>query len=94
MSVTHDGGKTFKNVGEDFKHVDNHAMWINPKTIPIGLLVVMEVYMKLLILEKNGILKRIYLLRSFTKLQLTMLNPFTIYTEVHRIISVLEAHQE
>lgn len=30
MSVTHDGGKTFKNVGEDFKHVDNHAMWINP----------------------------------------------------------------
>jgi len=30
MAVTHDGGKTFKNVGEDFKHVDNHAMWINP----------------------------------------------------------------
>ena len=30
MSVTKDGGKTFKNVGEDFKHVDNHAMWINP----------------------------------------------------------------
>lgn len=31
MSVTHDGGKTFKRVGEDTKHVDNHAMWINPK---------------------------------------------------------------
>ena len=30
MSVTHDGGKSFKNVGEDYKHVDNHAMWINP----------------------------------------------------------------
>ena len=30
MSVTKDGGKTFKNVGEDFKHVDNHSMWINP----------------------------------------------------------------
>ena len=30
MSVTHDGGKTFKNVGEDTKHVDNHCMWINP----------------------------------------------------------------
>ena len=30
MAVTHDGGKTFKNVGEDYKHVDNHAMWINP----------------------------------------------------------------
>ena len=31
MHVTHDGGKTFKNVGEDFKHVDNHSMWINPE---------------------------------------------------------------
>ncbi len=30
MSVSHDGGKTFKNVGEDYKHVDNHSMWINP----------------------------------------------------------------
>lgn len=30
MSVSHDGGKTFNNVGEDFKHVDNHSMWINP----------------------------------------------------------------
>ena len=30
MSVTKDGGKTFEYVGEDFKHVDNHAMWINP----------------------------------------------------------------
>ncbi|BAO77354.1 glycosyl hydrolase, BNR repeat precursor [Winogradskyella sp. PG-2] len=31
MSVTHDGGKSFKNVGEDTKHVDNHCMWINPQ---------------------------------------------------------------
>ena len=30
MTVSHDGGKTFNNVGEDFKHVDNHCMWINP----------------------------------------------------------------
>jgi len=30
MSVTRDGGKTFKNVGEDFKHVDNHCIWIDP----------------------------------------------------------------
>ena len=30
MSVSHDGGKTFTKVGEDFKHVDNHCMWINP----------------------------------------------------------------
>ena len=31
MSVSHDGGKTFKVVGETYKHVDNHSMWINPK---------------------------------------------------------------
>ena len=31
MSVTHDGGKTFEKVGEVFKHVDNHCMWINPQ---------------------------------------------------------------
>ncbi|MEW7280200.1 glycosyl hydrolase [Aquimarina sp. 2201CG1-2-11] len=30
MSVTHNGGKSFELVGEDTKHVDNHAMWINP----------------------------------------------------------------
>jgi photosystem II stability/assembly factor-like uncharacterized protein len=28
--VTLDGGKTFKRVGEKHKHVDNHALWINP----------------------------------------------------------------
>lgn len=27
---TEDGGKTFKQTGEKSKHVDNHAMWINP----------------------------------------------------------------
>ena len=31
MGVTLDGGKTFKYVDEKYKHVDNHAMWINPK---------------------------------------------------------------
>ncbi len=30
MTVSHDGGKTFNKVGEDFKHVDNHCMWIDP----------------------------------------------------------------
>lgn len=30
MKVSKDGGKTFKNCGEDYKHVDNHSMWINP----------------------------------------------------------------
>ena len=29
--VTEDGGKTFKPVGESNKHVDNHALWINPE---------------------------------------------------------------
>jgi len=31
MSVSHDGGRNFKFVGEDTKHVDNHCMWINPE---------------------------------------------------------------
>ena len=30
MKVSKDGGKTFKVVGEDTKHVDNHSMWIDP----------------------------------------------------------------
>ncbi len=30
MHVTEDGGKTFRKIGETFKHVDNHALWINP----------------------------------------------------------------
>ncbi len=30
MQVTTDGGKTFVKVGENFKHVDNHALWIDP----------------------------------------------------------------
>jgi len=31
MSKSTDGGKTFKKVGEDAKHVDNHCIWVNPK---------------------------------------------------------------
>ncbi|MEM7552266.1 MAG: glycosyl hydrolase [Bacteroidota bacterium] len=30
MHRSEDGGKTFTKVGEDFKHVDNHCLWINP----------------------------------------------------------------
>jgi len=30
MQVTEDGGKTFRKVGEKFKHVDNHVLWIDP----------------------------------------------------------------
>jgi len=30
MQVTEDGGKTWRKVGETYKHVDNHALWINP----------------------------------------------------------------
>ncbi|MCK5368735.1 MAG: glycosyl hydrolase, partial [Cyclobacteriaceae bacterium] len=29
--VTDDGGKTFKQLNEKWKHVDNHAFWIDPK---------------------------------------------------------------
>ena len=25
-----DGGKTFRNVNEEYKHVDNHCMWVDP----------------------------------------------------------------
>lgn len=28
--VSENGGKTFENVGEANKHIDNHALWINP----------------------------------------------------------------
>ncbi len=28
--VSYDGGKTFSNLGEINKHIDNHAIWINP----------------------------------------------------------------
>ncbi len=28
--VTEDGGKTWKRVGEKHKHIDNHALWIDP----------------------------------------------------------------
>jgi photosystem II stability/assembly factor-like uncharacterized protein len=28
--VSDDAGKTFRNLGERYKHVDNHAMWIDP----------------------------------------------------------------
>ncbi|MEO6130843.1 MAG: glycosyl hydrolase, partial [Saprospiraceae bacterium] len=30
IHVSSDGGKTWKNLGEDSKHVDNHCMWIEP----------------------------------------------------------------
>ncbi len=30
MQVTEDGGKTWESVPENFKHVDNHALWIDP----------------------------------------------------------------
>jgi photosystem II stability/assembly factor-like uncharacterized protein len=29
--VTEDGGKTFKKMNYDFRHVDDHAMWIEPE---------------------------------------------------------------
>ncbi|MFL6199314.1 MAG: VPS10 domain-containing protein [Thermoanaerobaculia bacterium] len=30
VQLTEDGGKTWRNLGERFKHVDNHAIWIDP----------------------------------------------------------------
>jgi photosystem II stability/assembly factor-like uncharacterized protein len=31
MQVTEDGGKNFERVGVRYKHVDDHALWIDPK---------------------------------------------------------------
>jgi len=31
LQVTEDGGRTFHRVGEVFKHVDNHSVWIDPE---------------------------------------------------------------
>ncbi len=31
MQVTDDGGKTWRKAGEKSKHVDNHALWIDPE---------------------------------------------------------------
>ncbi len=31
LQVTTDGGKTWSNAGEAFKHVDNHVVWIDPR---------------------------------------------------------------
>lgn len=31
MQVSGDGGKTWSNVGEDYKHIDNHSLWIDPE---------------------------------------------------------------
>jgi photosystem II stability/assembly factor-like uncharacterized protein len=30
LKVSKDGGKTWANLGEKFKHVDNHVLWIDP----------------------------------------------------------------
>jgi photosystem II stability/assembly factor-like uncharacterized protein len=30
LKVSDDAGKTWRNLGERYKHVDNHAMWIDP----------------------------------------------------------------
>jgi len=30
ISISEDGGKNFRPIGEDAKHVDNHALWVNP----------------------------------------------------------------
>jgi len=31
MQVTENGGKSFQQIGETHKHVDNHALWIDPE---------------------------------------------------------------
>ena len=67
MSVTKDGGKTFKNVGEDFKHVDNHAMWINPSNNNHWLIGCDGGIYGPLMQLKIGILRKTCLLLNFIK---------------------------
>ena len=31
IMVSPDGGKTFNKIGEKYKHVDNHALWVDPR---------------------------------------------------------------
>src|SRR5206468_2136664 len=31
LQVSDDGGKTLHNLGEKFKHVDNHEIWVDPR---------------------------------------------------------------
>jgi len=31
IQISNDGGKTFRPLGERWKHVDNHALWIDPR---------------------------------------------------------------
>ncbi|MGA9117218.1 MAG: glycosyl hydrolase [Bacteroidota bacterium] len=31
LKVSQDGGRTWRNLGEKAKHVDNHALWVNPQ---------------------------------------------------------------
>jgi photosystem II stability/assembly factor-like uncharacterized protein len=31
LQISEDGGKTFRPLGERWKHVDNHALWIDPR---------------------------------------------------------------
>jgi photosystem II stability/assembly factor-like uncharacterized protein len=31
MKISDDAGKTWRNVGEKYKHVDNHSLWIDPQ---------------------------------------------------------------
>ncbi|MFM7486579.1 MAG: WD40/YVTN/BNR-like repeat-containing protein, partial [Cytophagales bacterium] len=30
ITISEDGGKNFRGIGEKSKHVDNHALWVNP----------------------------------------------------------------
>ena len=36
ISISEDGGKTVRPISDKSKHVDNHALWINPPTWAVG----------------------------------------------------------
>ncbi len=89
--VSIDGGKTFNNVGNKARHVDDHALWINPDNTDHFLIGGDgREFMKHSTALKHGCSKAIFLSHNFTELALTTLNHFTGFTAAHKITIVWE----
>jgi photosystem II stability/assembly factor-like uncharacterized protein len=86
FKVSYDGGKSFSNLGEINKHIDNHAIWVDPKDAN-HLLVgcdggVYETYDH----ANLTILKIIYPSHNFIKSVQIMNIHFIRYMEAHKTI--------
>ena len=83
--VTVDGGKTWNNISTSGRHVDDHAIWIDPSDTEHYIIGgdggIYETWDE----GKLSILKRIYRLHNFIVFMLIMRNHFTMFTAEHRI---------